>query len=274
MTNMTKEQLEQLLRCTLTDYECGRIKECISYFSGDYELFETKENIFNFYHTFGIDGINRLHCHHVTAEKTINRMFEKSNEDYKKYLDLLVKYTVLCNRLNESCDEPDEWTHEDESHEDESVTSQPVDMGVLKEHFESITNCTVTDNEYYRIEKCINAFSDLLASDDDIALFYHTFGINGIDHLLCDLAGFEAAEEHNLNHCREVYHAEHGKYLEVCIKNSQLSSYISAFLQALVKLFNEILSDPLFSFDYSKSVFHALIDYLNKEIKRFESEVK
>lgn len=275
MTNMTKEQLEQLLSCTLTDFECGRIKECISYFSGDYDLFQTKDDIVKFYRAFGIDGISRLLGHHVGQENVIDYFRTESHAEHDNYLDLFVKYTLICNRYGISVDETPYDELEEEPHEDKSGTCQPIDMAVLKDHFESVTNCTVTDNEYYRIEKCINAFSDLLASDNDIALFYHTFGINGIDHLLCDLAGFKAVEDH----LREKAYTEHRKYFNLRYKYNRLNSHVVSFVQALSKFFKEILDDPVFNSDSIsyKLAISSLVDYFDNDIlqhESFESEVK
>lgn len=235
---MNKQDFEKLIGKEITVDHWKTVNFC---YVACIHLFHDEQSLVDYYNRNGLEGFYQL------------------REDYINGKEISPGTKVV-----------NEWV---ESLKDESRTCQSVDMDA-KAHFESITSCTVTDNEYYRIEKCINAFSDLLATVDDIALFYHTFGINGIYHLLCDLAGFKAAEEHNLNHCREVYRAEHDRYLDLSIKYNQLSSYISAFLQALVEFFNKVLSDPLFSFDYSKSVFHALINYLNKEIERFESEVK
>lgn len=275
MTNMTKEQLEQLLNCTLTDYECGRIKECVTFFSGDYELFQTEEDIVKFYRAFGIDGIHCLYCHHVANEEITESYRADAHANFEKYVDAFAKYTVVCNRYGISVDEIPYDAPVEETHEDKSGTCQPVDMAVLKEHFESITNCTVTDNEYCRIEKCIDAFDCFFVSENNIVLFYHTFGINGIDLLLCDLAGFKAVEDY----LREKVYEEHRKYFNLRYKYNQLNSHMVGFVQALSKYFKEILDNPVFNSDLTsyKLVISKLVDYFDNNVLRhesFESEVK
>lgn len=149
---------------------------------------------------------------------------------------------------------------------------------MTKEQLEQLLNCTFTDNEFFSVKECYSCYSgeyDLFGSDDDFVLFFDTFGMDGIRKLNCHSAGEKAVEVR----LREEARAEHQKYLQVCIKNTRLSSYITAFLNALAKFFNKILSDPLFSTNYSNSDYTrafliALIDYLNYEVERFESEVK
>ena len=180
----------------------------------------------------------------------------------------------------------EDWLHwknrnddlDEETQKDKRGIEQSGDMDMTKEHLEQLLSSTLTDNEYFSVKECYSCYSgehDLFESEDDFALFFDTFGMDCIRKLNCHCAREKAVEVL----LREKARAEHQKYLEVCIKNSQLSSYISAFLKALVKFFNKILSDPLFSSnynnsDYTKAFFVALIDYLNYEVERFEREVK
>lgn len=262
MRTITKESFESLLGETISDSDFSKIKkifDCLPYF------YPSVTDIVFIYRQLGMDHL----VHHFSECVRIQKKLVESGEISEKHASLLSE--EVCLWLRNNCnDKPDE-----ETCEDESAVCQPVDMDALKEHFESITNCTVTDDEYYRIEKCINAFSGLLSTDNDIALFYHTFGMDGIDRLNCHKAG----EESSLDHCREVYRAEHDRYLDLLSKFNQLSSYITVFLKAMVKFFYEILNDPLFSSnynnsDYTRAFFISFINYLNKEIERFESEVK
>ena len=233
---MTKQDFEKLIGKEITTDQWKWVNVCYVSYS---HLFPDDHTLVDFYNCNGIEVFRRLHG------------------DWLRWK----------NRI----DDLDEETHENKSGIEQRIVKDVAD--ITKEHLEQLLCCTLTDNEYFSVKECYSCYSgehDLFESDDDFALFFNTFRMDGIRKLNCHSAGEKAVELH----LREKAHAEHSKYLEVCIQNSQLGSYITAFLQALVKFFNEILNDPLFTFDYSKSVFHALIDYLNKEIKRFESEVK
>lgn len=262
MRIITKESFETLVGSTISDSDFSKIKKCFELLTIHWK----DENALAWsFRTFGMEHFDHIFSECVRIEKKLI----ESGEISAKYASFSGE--KVCLEHDGNCnDEPD-----GEINEDKSGTDQAVDMAALKEHFESITNCTVTDNEYYRIEKCINAFSDLLASDNDIVLFYHTFGINGIDHLLCDFAGFKAVEDH----LREKADKEHRKYFNLRYKYNRLNSHIVSFVQALSKFFKEILDDPVFNSDFTsyKLAIGSLVDYFDNEVLRhegFESEVK
>ena len=236
---MTKQDFEKLIGKEITTDHWKTVNFC--YVACVHLFHNDEQSLVDYYNRNGLEGFYQLREGYINGKE-------------------ISPATKIVN----------EWI---KSLEDESGTCQSVDVDMTKEHLEHLFDCTLTDNEYFSIKECYSCYSsehDLFESEDDFVLFFNTFGMDGIRKLNCHSAGEKAVE---VRLCEEA-RAEHQKYLQVCIKNTQLSSYISAFLQALVKFFNEVLNDPLFSFDYSKSVFHALIDYLNKEIKRFESEVK
>lgn len=240
---MTKQDFEKLIGKEITLDHWKTVNFC---YVSCVHLFHDDQSLVDYYNRNGLEGFYQL------------------REDYINGKEISPGTKIV-----------NEWV---ESLKDESETCQSVDVDMTKEHLEQLLNCTLTDNEYFSVKECYSCYSgehDLFESDDDFALFFDTFGMDGIRKLNCHSAGEKAAELR----LREKAHAEHNKYLQVCIKNSQLNSYISVFLQALVKFFNKILSDPLFSSnynnsDYTKAFFVALIDYLNYEVERFESEVK
>lgn len=265
MRTITKESFESLLGETISDSDFSKIKKIFDCLPCFYP--SVTDIVFSYRH-LGMDHLDHLFSECVRIQKKL----VESGEISEKYASLLSEEVCL-GHGNNCNDKPDE-----EIHEDKSGICQSVDMDMTKEHLEQLFDCTLTDNEYFSIKECYSCYSsehDLFEFEDAFVLFFNTFGMDGIRKLNCHSAGEKAVEVR----LREETRAEHQKYLQVCIKNTRLSSYITAFLNALVKFFNKILSDPLFSSnynnsDYTRAFFISFINYLNKEIERFESEVK
>lgn len=145
---------------------------------------------------------------------------------------------------------------------------------MMKEEFEQLAGCSVSSEAYSRIERCYVSFEKLFPTKKDVALFYQTFGMDGIDRLFSEIAGFEKVT----SSLKEYANSECNRNLRLSSNYCKLYSHVLGLLRGLVDILNSKLDDPLFcsiysSPDNSKFFFLGLIDYLNKEIKQFESEV-
>lgn len=141
-----------------------------------------------------------------------------------------------------------------------SVTEGHLCDVMTKERFEELANCTVTENQYNGIKQVSTYYDRMFSDESSIVLFYHTFGMEGIDRMICHISGFEKVKES----LREEVKSEHQRYLDCFVNYKKLYAYVLTVLGTLSDLFKK--------HKHKFDAFSVIVSYLDEEAKKIESE--
>lgn len=139
---------------------------------------------------------------------------------------------------------------------------------MTKQEFEQLANCTVTENQYRSIEQVYMHYDFMFQDKQDIVLFYHTFGIDGINRMDCERAGFEKVLESK----REDLRSEERKYLNALVKSNVLHTFSLSVLSSLRDIVFTCTEKSEIDINDSVETLYSVVSFLNENIKKLESE--
>lgn len=138
---------------------------------------------------------------------------------------------------------------------------------MMKEEFEKLADCTVSPEDYKGIEQVYMYFEAMFPDKDSIALFYHAFGMGGINRMLCEKAGFERV----LSERMKDYYSEERKYLNEHVKAESLRTFASAVFVSMRDMLIGHNEDQGMDFNEAYGVLASCIFFLDDKIKKLES---
>lgn len=139
---------------------------------------------------------------------------------------------------------------------------------MMKQEFEQLANCKVTEFEYRMIEEVYNHYEFMFKDKHDIVLFYHTFGIDGVQRMSCERAGYEKVLESK----RENLRSEERKYLNALVKSKVLHTFSLSVLSSLRDIVFTCTEKSEIDINDSIETLHSVVSFLNENIKKLESE--
>lgn len=138
---------------------------------------------------------------------------------------------------------------------------------MMKEEFEKLANCTVSPEDYKGIEQVYMYFEAMFPDKDSIALFYHAFGMGGINRMLCEKAGFERVLSERMKDC----HSEEMKYLNEHVKAESIRTFASAVLVSMRDMLVSHNEKPGMDIYEAYGVLASCIFFLDDKVKKLES---
>lgn len=139
---------------------------------------------------------------------------------------------------------------------------------MMKAEFEQLANCTVTEFEYGMIEKIYNHYDFMFKDKQDIVLFYHTFGINGIQRMSCELSGYEKV----LVSKTEDLRSEERKRLNAQVRCEVLRIFSLSVLSSLRDMVFTCTEKSEVDINDAMETLYSVVSFLNENIKKLESE--
>ena len=139
---------------------------------------------------------------------------------------------------------------------------------MMKKEFEQLANCTVSPEDYKKIEEVYRYYPAMFPDKDSIILFYHTFGMDGIDRMILEKLAFDELIDNKKDDC----YCEERKYLDEHVKAESLRTYASAVLVSLRDMLirhNE--NRQQMDIYEAYSLMASCILFLNEKIKKLES---
>lgn len=138
---------------------------------------------------------------------------------------------------------------------------------MMKQEFEQLANCTVTEFEYRMIEDVYNHYDFMFKDKQDIVLFYHTFGIDGINRMACERAGYEKVLEGKTEDLR----SEERKRMNAQVKCEVLRIFSLSVLSSLRDIVFACTEKPEIDINDSVETLNSVVSFLNENIKKLES---
>lgn len=139
---------------------------------------------------------------------------------------------------------------------------------MTKQEFEQLANCTVTENQYRSIEQVYMHYDFMFQDKQDIVLFYHTFGIDGINRMDCERAGFEKVLESK----REDLRSEEKKRMNAQVKCEVQRIFSLSVLSSLRDIVYTCTEKSEIDINDLMETLYSVFSFLNENIKKLESE--